>query len=167
MTVHILEDSTSVLSQGIETILIPIYHQLDLRDLIFHTKRGGVYDVVEWLLSELCRDMELERVCGLTVRPLHDGRVTVTLELRQPGKQFEECLKSLPIGRTMSVEWEDDDSLSLSEVHGMGRSTLGSISHRAWTAEKFTDTHRPWWEALMKKVPGDLAMDNPQYGLEP
>src|SRR5216683_130981 len=89
MTCYITEDSQSSLRDGIETVVIPIRNQHDLKDLVFHVQRGGTYDVVEWLLAQLHRQTEIDRVCGLTVTPVQTGHVVVELQMRQPGKQLE------------------------------------------------------------------------------
>lgn len=127
MTCYIAEESQSSLKDGIETIVVPIHDPNDMEQLVFHTQRGGVYDVVEWLLSELYRQTELERVVGLTVTPNHN-QVVVNLELKQPGLQME--------------EWLMRD----------GRVDIGRLSFRSLSKEKFTDKYRPWWEHQVYEV---------------
>src|SRR5256885_16089498 len=102
MTCYLSEESVSVLKDGIETIVISIHDPHDLESLVFHTQRGGVYDVVEWLLTQLGRPMELERVCGLSMTPA-GNQVTVNLELRQPGLQLEHWLREHEVGTYQTV----------------------------------------------------------------
>lgn len=76
--------------------------------------------MVEWLLTELGRWAELERVCGLSVTV--GTPLVVTIEMRQPGKQFE------------------------AEMERWGYPVAPILSDRAKSTEKFTDKHQPWWE---------------------
>lgn len=150
MTCYIAEESQSSLKDGIETIVIPIHDPNDMEQLVFHTQRGGIYDVVEWLLSELYRQTELERVVGLTVTPNHN-QIVVNLELKQPGLQLEQWLKqylSPGAGRCLTMNNEGTKVLMDYEV---------ILSARSIGQGKFTDQHRPWWEKDIQFVPGDLT----------
>ena len=148
MTYYISEDSASSLRDGIETIVIPIRDSHDLGHLVFHTQRGGAHDVVEWLLSELGRSTEIERVCGLSITPLPDNKVVVNLELRQPGLQMEEWL----VGYHLKLSYKGPNGpVEAYEILPNGESAyLGKLSERALSREQFTEKHRPWWEG---KVP--------------
>lgn len=120
------QTARSSLLDGIETIVIPITHPGDLNRLAIETGRG-IYSVCEWLLTELGRWAELDRVCGLNVST-GEGVVVVNLELRQPGKQFEEWM-----GAEHNRFTTEGETLV--------------ISDRARRLnEKFTKEHRPYWE---------------------
>lgn len=127
MTYYINQDAQSSLQDGIEVILITIRNQNDLNHLAFQTARGP-HAVVEWLLSELGRSTEIERVCGLSVST--DGaKVVVNLDLRQPGKQMEAWFLH-PL---------------TSEMEAALRIISGYLSLRSVSQEKFTDKYPPWW----------------------
>lgn len=124
MQTCIHQTARSSLKDGIETILIPITHPNDVNRLVLESQRG-TYSVCEWLLNELGRWSELDRVCGLSISTAPS--VLVNLELRQPGKQFEAWMaehhnRYTPTGEELQ------------------------ICSRAWSQEKFTDKHRPYWE---------------------
>lgn len=139
MTYYIREDSTSSLQDGIETLVIPIHDPRDIESLVFHTQRGGVYDVVEWLTTTLGRDCDFERVCGLSVRQ-QGNTFVVNLEMRQPGKQLEKWLSeylSPGLGRFLTM------TNSGKEVQTDGKMVL---CERALSQEKFSDKYKPWWE---------------------
>lgn len=150
MTCFINEESQSILSEGVERIVIPLHDPHDLEDLVFHTKRGGTYDVVEWLLSQLHRSTELERVCGLTVTP-HSAQIVVNLELRQPGLQMEDYIRRAA-GYPIEIIAHEEKG---HEVWWYGE-VRGYLSNRAVSQEKFTDTHKPWWEKGLPDVPETL-----------
>lgn len=148
----IAEKAVSSFKDGIETVVVPITHAIDLQDLVFHSKRGGTHDVVEWLLSQLYRPREIERVCGLTVTPLYEGVVQINLELRQPGRQIELWLRehgSLFISPNGVCSTAED------------MSDIGKLSGRALAQAKFTDQYKPWWEgeqhAALTQVDGYAA----------
>jgi hypothetical protein len=115
----IRQETVSSLDQGIETLRIPIQDPHDMSRLQLESQRG-TYAVVEWLLSELGRSAEIERVCGLTGQTTQ-GKVIIILEMRQPGKQFE------------------------AELERWGYGAIPILCDRAKSKEKFSDTHKPWW----------------------
>lgn len=154
MTIYLSEEAVSHLKDGIETILIPVRNGHDMEDLVFHSKRGGTYDVVEWLLAQLGRSTEIDRVCGLTVTPM-PSVVAVTMEMRQPGKQLEEWLRQVP-------QTELDNSLSTVAyiTERIYKALIREdemfcpvLCKRALSQEKFTGKHRPWWEKEMYACP--------------
>jgi len=162
MTCLLAEKAVSSLREGIETVVVPVTHPSDLKDLVFHSQRGGVHDVVEWLLSQLYRSSEIDRVCGLTVTPLYENVVQVNLEMRQPGKQIEEWLRhSLPKpeGNQYTLMYLTQTVYDLPDVPDV---MLPVILARALSQEKFTDKHRPWWEKEIPLLPPSVtgeAMD--------
>ena len=152
MTCYLNEESTSSLKDGIETLVVPIHDKLDMESLVFHTQRGGVYDVVEWLLTKLHRWSEMERVCGLSVRQQGNTAV-VNLEMRQPGKQIEEWfLEGHRVGR---YEERGSDIL-FSDSSYIREGPVLKLCGRALSQEKFSDKYKPWWEELREESIGSL-----------
>lgn len=143
MTCYIDEEAVSSLKDGIETILIPLHDSWDLEDLVFHSKRGGTYDVVEWLLSQLYRSSEIERVCGLSITPLQGGVVQVNLEMRQPGRQLEQWFLE---GHRVGHYEEVGSDILFTDSAYIREGPVLKLCGRCLSQEKFTDKHRPWWE---------------------
>lgn len=156
MTCLLAEKAVSSLREGIETVVVPVTHPSDLKDLVFHSQRGGIHDVVEWLLSQLYRSSEIDRVCGLTVTPLYEGVVQVNLEMRQPGRQMEQWLRENIIpGGGRCLIGSNDGKTVLMDYQVV-------LCERALSKEKFTDKHRPWWEKEIPLLPPSVtgeAMD--------
>jgi hypothetical protein len=144
------EEAQSVLLEGIETVVIPVHNPHDLEQLVFRTQRGGEYDVVEWVLGELSRLTELERVCGLVVTPTQGG-VTINLQMRQPGKQLELWVRGIKPGMGLVISRTNDGSRYFTgSMHPSNAETV--LCARAMPQAKFTDLHRPWWEASVAET---------------
>lgn len=132
MTYFIAQDAVSTLLNGVETIVIPIRDEHDLGSLVTTHSQRGKYGLVEWLLSQLNRPTEVERVCGLSIKE-EGGRVVAQLELRQPGKQIEEWLQDISAHPTQ-------------ELSAALRIIAGYFSVRALELDrKFSEKNPPWW----------------------
>lgn len=152
MTCLIRERSASTMKDGIETVLVIVSHELDLKDLVLNSQRGGTHSVVEWLLSQLYRDTEIDRVCGLTITPHQSGMVEINLEMRQPGKQLEEwLLEGHQLGRYERI----GSDILFSDSAYVNEGPVVKLCGRSLSQEKFTDKHRPWWEKEIATVKPD------------
>lgn len=166
MTYLLAEKAVSSFKDGIETVVVPVTHPSDLKDLVFHSQRGGIHDVVEWLLSQLYRSSEIDRVCGLTVTPLYEGVVQINLEMRQPGRQLEIWLEqwrnSQAANRKSSLAIYTGEYAITATVFEEGEGgepseRIGMLVSRALSQEKFTDKHRPWWEKEIYLLPPSVT----------
>lgn len=141
MARYMWRDAKSVLrGDGIEEVIIPIVNGFDLERLAMEAQRG-TYAVVEWLLTELGRWTELERVCGLSVTPDGAG-VVANLEMRQPGKQVEAWLREHKVGKYAE---QLSGGVAFSDSTYIEGGTIMLLSERSLSQEKFSDTHKPWW----------------------
>ena len=87
MTWRILYNHTSVLESGIETITIPLTEQREIDAVMLNVQRGGIHGLAEWVLTELFRQMEIDRVISVRV---HEN--SVIMLMKQPGKQIEKWM---------------------------------------------------------------------------
>lgn len=140
MTFFIGQDARSTLWDGIETIVIPLQHTNDLQHLALQSERGP-HAVVEWLLSQLGRSTEIERVCGLSVG-VQGTKAVVNLELRQPGKQIEAWLRVPLTGANGEVR----------DVANALMVLAGYLSVRSLSLDKFTEKYPPWWLPKTKVI---------------
>lgn len=94
---HLRQSMTTTLKDGIEVVTVHMAKPWQVVRFMWEFNRVDPADakehMVEWLMFNLGRPTETDRVCGLTVEPKHDGSVVAILELRQPGKQFEAWLR--------------------------------------------------------------------------
>lgn len=88
MSFLIYKTSQSTLDRGVETILIHLTDQHDIDRLMDEVKKGR-HAVVEWLLAELYRQTEINRVFAFSADPQPGGAILCTLKLAQPGHQLE------------------------------------------------------------------------------
>lgn len=127
---------------GIETILIPLESKRAIAALMFDTRRGGQHGALEFLLTEIGRTEDMDRVCGLAIDP-QDNIVLAQIQLKQPGKQLEEWLKDHKMGKYQQME---DGSMVFSDSSYITGGPALLLSARAMDPSKWTEKHKPWWE---------------------
>jgi hypothetical protein len=138
VTFAIYKDAQSTLQDGIETIIIPITDERDFEQLTFNFQRGGRHGAVEWVLNQLHRPLEIDRVCGVDMQ----GNKLV-LRLRQPGKQMEAWIteERMKDGRLYLLPVVTGNLICLDHLDN----EVGRIAKEALDRKPFTQDNPPYW----------------------
>lgn len=156
----ILKNHRTSLSEGIETIVIQITREDEFADLTTAFNRGGRHGAVEWLLAQLHRSTEIDRVCGVDM----SGN-NIVLRLRQPGKQLEAFIGEAAPWSQLLIE--PDVSFATGEPLGFvvckhsttGVEWVGKISNEALDRKPFTQDNPPYWQKEKNADDTNLGTD--------
>lgn len=110
--------------EGIEHVYIGLVTPIDRNRAKWAMKQGREY-LIDWLLGEIRRRTEIDRVCGIKAI-LEDEPPTIRISLRQPGRYIEHLMGGL---ESFWVEIEKDNSASI--TIGAELPTYHKISTRA------------------------------------
>jgi hypothetical protein len=136
---YLIKASTrSILHEGIETLFVPVEHHLD-KSTFGHSVERGTYCAAEWVLHQLGRLADLERVCALN-GSTEGGKLVVQLELRQPGLQLEHWLRELP-RTSIAMHPREDGAISVEAP----MDHIGVLAARSLDPQKFSEKHPPYW----------------------